>query len=52
MSQRVLTTESMEALSKETFGEDVLITPYYDLKSADSMDIEDASWITYVIVKQ
>ena len=51
MVQRILTPESITEVAKATFGKDVKITTYYDLKSADSMDIKDACWITYVIEK-
>ena len=51
MVQRILTPEAITEVAKATFGEDVKITTYYDLKSADSMDIKDACWITYVIEK-
>lgn len=49
--QRVLTPETITEVAKATFGEDVKITTYYDLKSSDSMDIKEACWITYVIEK-
>ena len=50
-SYRIYTPETMTELAKRTFGPDVKVNVYFDLKPPAESPEEDACWVTYVIEK-
>ena len=50
-SYRIYTPETMTELAKQTFGSDVKVNVYFDLKPPAESPEEDACWVTYVIEK-
>ena len=46
---RIMTSEEVQARAEAAFGKDLNITRYYDLEPDKTVDIEDATLVTYVI---
>jgi len=50
-SYRIYTPETMTEIAKQTFGPDVKVEVFFDLKPPSESPEEDACWVTYVITK-